>query len=87
MIRLVTSFRLEGEKGLISKRRGKPGNHAHGVEFKRKVKALVEQSYSDFGPSFAAEKLLSLNGFKVNKETLRQWMSAGKSLFEYSKVN
>ena len=74
MIRLVASFRLEGDKGLISRRRGKPGNHAHGVEFKRKVKAVVEQNYSDFGPSFAAEKLLCLNDLKINKETLRQWM-------------
>ena len=75
IIRLVSSYRLEGDKGLISKRRGKSGNHAHCVEFKLKVKAVVEQCYADFGPSFAAEKLLSLNELKVNKETLRQWMS------------
>ena len=75
IIRLVTNFRLEGDKGLISKRRGKSGNHVHCVEFKLKVKEVVEQCYSDFGPSFAAEKLLSLNELTVNKETLRQWMS------------
>ena len=74
IIRLVANFRLCGAQGLISKRRGKSGNHAHGVEFKLKVKAVVEQCYADFGPSFAAEKLLDLNDLKVNKETLRQWM-------------
>lgn len=75
IIRLVSNFRLEGDKGLISKRRGKPSNHRHSVEFKQQVKSAVEERYGDFGPSFAAEKLLSLDGLEVNKETLRQWMS------------
>jgi transposase len=74
VIRLVQNFRRDGEKALISKRRGKAGNHAHSGEFKLAIKAIVENNYSDFGPSFAAEKLLSINALKINKETLRQWM-------------
>jgi len=75
VIRLVKDFRRDGEKALISKRRGKAGNHAHSREFKLKIKEMVENNYSDFGPSFAAEKLLIINKIKINKETLRQWMS------------
>lgn len=31
-------------------------------------------SYHDFGPTFAAEKLASLNKIKIGKETLRGWL-------------
>jgi transposase len=74
VIRLVKAFRAGGEKALISKRRGKVGNRARSAEYKAEVKKIVEQHYADFGPTFAAEKLEQLNAFKINKETLRQWM-------------
>lgn len=75
IIRLVKDFRKEGEKALVSKRRGRVSNHHHSEAFKLGVKEIVEQSYADFGPSFAAEKLQKSNKLKVNKETLRQWMN------------
>jgi len=51
------------------------GNNAHSLILKLKIKEVVENRYPDFGPSFAAEKLLEIEKIKINKETLRQWMS------------
>jgi len=75
IIRLVKDYRRDGEKALISKHRGKVGNNSHGFDFKIQIKGVVEKRYPDFGPSFAAEKLLEIEKIKINKETLRQWMS------------
>jgi transposase-like protein len=34
----------------------------------------MRQSYSDFGPTLAAEVLLERHGVKVSRETLCKWM-------------
>jgi hypothetical protein len=34
----------------------------------------MRQSYSDFGPTLAAEVLLERHGVKVSRETFRKWM-------------
>lgn len=75
VIRLVKDYRRAGESALISKHRGKIGNNAHSLALKLQIKDIVEKKYPDFGPSFAAEKLLEIEKIKINKETLRQWMS------------
>ena len=75
VIRLVKDYRRDGESALISKHRGKIGSNAHSSALKLQVKEAVESRYPDFGPTFAAEKLLSIEKIKINKETLRQWMS------------
>jgi hypothetical protein len=74
MKRLVSKYRKYGASGLISKKREKPGNRKFDYSFKQNTKAIVEQTYYDFGPTFAAEKLLESHAIKINKETLRQWM-------------
>jgi transposase len=72
--RLIKNFRKEGEAGIISKHRGRPGNRGNTEDFKEKVKELIQRHYSDFGPMLAAEKLHEREGIKINRETLRQWM-------------
>lgn len=74
VIRLVKAFIKDGDGALLSKQRGKVSNRAHTPEFKLRIKDLVQHNYADFGPTFAAEKLLGLNKITINKETLRQWM-------------
>ena len=69
--RLLASFCQEGAVGIKSKHRG--GNRLLSLDFKQKVLTLVRARYHDFGPTFAAEKLL-LEGLPVSKETLRKWM-------------
>jgi len=74
VIRLVKTYRRCGAAGLISKQRGKTSNHKHSDSFKQQVIAVVKSEYADFGPTFAAEKLLENHPLNINKETLRQWM-------------
>lgn len=72
--RLVRAYNREGSAALISKRRGRQSNNRHDVAIKEKIKQLIERHYSDFGPTFAAEKLRECHELIVNKETMRQWM-------------
>lgn len=73
-IRLLKAYRRDGAKGLISKRRGQRSNRAYSASFKETILEHVQQSYSDFGPTLAAEKLLEQQALEVNRETLRLWM-------------
>jgi len=74
IIRLVKKYRREGAAGLVSIRRGRISNRFRGHEFKEQVKQLVSRHYYDFGPTFAAEKLLENHGLKISKERLRHWL-------------
>ena len=68
--RLLSRFCKEGAMGIKSKHKG--GNLLLAVDIKEKILALVRERYADFGPTFAAEKLLEKENLKVSKETLRQ---------------
>jgi hypothetical protein len=72
--RLVRRYRSEGRSGLISRRRGKPGNNRLGNDLRDRAVALVRDHYADFGPTLAHEKLDQLHQLKVSRESLRQWM-------------
>ena len=72
--RLLDVFRQRGAEGLVSVRRGRPSNRAHGVVFRETVLSIVRDRYTDFGPTLAAEKLREVHGLPVGIETLRQWM-------------
>jgi len=72
--RLLDAFRAHGADALVSKRRGKPSNRAHGAVFRQTCLAIVRERYEDFGPTLAAEKLAEIHGLPVGVETLRQWM-------------
>jgi transposase len=72
--RVLTSFQSHGPDALVSKRRGKPSNRAHGAVFRKTILSIVQERYGDFGPTLAAEKLAELHGLPIGVETLRQWM-------------
>lgn len=72
--RLVKKYEQDGPSGLLSKRRGAISNRGFSPSFKALVIDRVKARYPDFGPSFAAEKLLEHEQLKVSKETLRGWM-------------
>src|SRR6266851_1117854 len=72
--RLLDAFRTHGADALVSKRRGKPSNRAHGAVFRQTCLAIVRERYEDFGPTLAAEKLAEVHGLPIGVETLRQWM-------------
>lgn len=72
--RIAKRIRLEGCKAIVHKLRGKPSNRKKSCDLKEKVLNLYRTSYSDFGPTFAAEKLSDLDNIKVGRETLRLWL-------------
>ena len=72
--RLVCRYKKFGTPGLISKNRGKIGNHRISQAKKDYALSLIKQNYSDFGPTLAAEKLLETHGIKLSVETVRSLM-------------
>ena len=69
--RLVERFKQDGAAGLISRSRGKPSNNRLPEALSREAIDWVRRRYSDFGPTFAAEKLRELHQVKVSVESLR----------------
>ena len=72
--RLCRRLREGGAAGLISKRRGAPGNRRIAHEVRDHTLGLVREHYADFGPELAREYLASEHGFVHCTETLRGWM-------------
>lgn len=63
-----------GTGAIIHKSRGLTGNRKLKAAFIEKVEKIVKRTYSDFGPTLAAEKLNEMHHLKIGKETLRQLM-------------
>jgi len=74
--RLLQSFRAHKEKGLISKRRGKPSNNRLKAELRQDAIDLLHSRYDDFGPTLAHEKLAEVHGLSLSVESVRQIMIA-----------
>ncbi len=72
--RLCRRLRIEGPRGLVSKKRGRTSNRMLADDLRRRAVDLVASRYSDFGPTLAAEKLLDIHDVAVSVETLRRWM-------------
>ena len=71
---LLKSLETEGDRGLISKKRGAPSNNRISKKVKQQVLDLLTTYYEGYGPTLAAEKLAEENQIHVSKETLRNWM-------------
>ena len=74
--RLLRSYRLHKEKGLISRRRGKPSNNRLKAEIKQQAIDLLHSRYHDFGPTLAHEKLTEVHHLTLSVESVRQIMIA-----------
>src|SRR5689334_7192609 len=72
--RLMKRYLEDGAKGLTSRLRGKPGNHQLPKKLKSEALNLIAKNYSDFGPTFANEKLRNNHGIKMAVETVRGLM-------------
>ena len=64
----------EGAKGVVHVNRGRPSNRRMSKEKIEKIKIVVKKNYSDFGPTFAAEKLAENHQLIISKEKLRKLM-------------
>lgn len=72
--RLAKRYREKGASGLISQHRGKMANNRIAVTVKNNAIALIRETYADFSPTFAHEKLTECHGLSFSVETLRKWM-------------
>lgn len=73
--RLVQRYRMEGELGLRSKRRGRASNRGYAPALREQVLHLASTRYEGFGPTLLAEYLLAEQSLRLAPETLRQWLS------------
>src|SRR5512135_963808 len=60
--RIVKRIRIEGDKGIIHRSRGKPSNRRIPSKIRDKVVKLYRRQYEGFGPTLASEKLLERDG-------------------------
>lgn len=73
--RLCARVRLQGARGVVHGLRGKPSNRGFDEGRMERVLAILHDPlWEGFGPTFASDKLASLHGIDVSRETLRQWM-------------
>lgn len=71
---LLKRFQAQGPAAIRHKARGQASNNRIDPAVREFAVALVRESYVDFGPTLAAEKLEEDHGLKVSRETLRKWM-------------
>ncbi len=72
--RLCGKVEKEGNRGIIHGLKGQPSNHRLPQWYKDEALELVKQHYSDFGPTFANEKLLDEHRLLLSVNTLRKIM-------------
>ncbi len=74
--RMLQRVREKGERGIVHGNRGRPSSRKIPKVQEEKIMAFVQKRYSDFGPTFASEKLRECEGIEIGREKLRQWMVA-----------
>ena len=72
--RLVKRVKEQGAKGLVHRNRGRPSPKKMTEEREEQIGLIIEESYRDFGPTLASEKLSERHGIEIGREKLRQIM-------------
>jgi len=72
--RLISDYRKNGEKAIISKHRVKKSNNSLSDGLKKDIITTINNKYWDFGPTFAHEKLIEDHGVKVSVSSIRKIM-------------
>ena len=70
--RLKERVRIEGDKGLTHRLRGRASKRRIEDKQWQKILNLCRTVYRDFGPTFACEKLIERDKIKISDETLRK---------------
>ncbi len=73
-LRLLRRYQSEGASGLQSRRQGTPGHRQLPPGLESRIRGLIRDSYADFGPTLACEKLRERHGIDLAKETVRRIM-------------
>src|SRR5581483_4570520 len=66
------NYKINGAASLIHKGKGKPSNRRTSDEIVEKILELMKTKYAGFGPTLAAEKLLSEEKIKIDHDVLRK---------------
>jgi hypothetical protein len=74
--RLWRRFQAGGAGSLKHGNAGRVSNRARPPKQRKKILGKVQEKYSGFGPTLAAEHLASEDRLEVHPETLRRWMLA-----------
>jgi len=76
--RILRRYKREGVAGLVHLGRGRPSNRVIPQEEKNRAIDIIRKRYSDFGPTFALEKLKDCHSVCFGIDTLRQEMIIAK---------
>jgi transposase len=77
--RLIKRYRELGPAGLVSRRRGKPGNHQLNTIIKDQVLQLIRSRCRGMNPSGVWRILTTEYNIRISKETVRKIMIAEKT--------
>ncbi|MFC4419689.1 ISNCY family transposase [Cupriavidus pampae] len=72
--RLAVRYRADGPVGLGSRKRGHRSNRQLPPGLESRVRGLIRDTYADFGPTLAAEKLRERHGIDLAVQTVRRIM-------------
>src|SRR5580704_10312418 len=72
--RLWKRYQAGGAASLQHGNAGRVSNRRRAPKERKKILGKVQEKYSGFGPTLAAEHLASEDGLDVHPETLRRWM-------------
>ncbi|MDO3549400.1 helix-turn-helix domain-containing protein, partial [Ralstonia pseudosolanacearum] len=76
-LRLLRRYQSEGASGLQNRRQGTPGHRQLPPGLESRIRGLIRDSYADFGPTLAAEKLRERHGIEISKACVsRIWSNA-----------
>ncbi len=73
--RLKKAVKTEGDEAIIHKLKGRKSNHCIDSEVKENLLKKIKNTYHDFKPGFATEKLREQYDTCVTSQTIRIWMA------------
>jgi hypothetical protein len=72
--RLKKKVRQEGSGAVVHKLKGRQGNHHIDPAIREQALTAIKNTYTDFKPTFATEKLAEKHSIHISPETTRLWM-------------
>ncbi|MEK7558792.1 MAG: ISNCY family transposase [Patescibacteria group bacterium] len=72
--RLKKAVKTEGDEAIIHKLKGRKSNHCIDSSIKENLLKKIKNTYHDFKPGFATEKLAEQYDTGVTSQTIRVWM-------------
>jgi transposase len=70
--RLMARYRAEGVRGLVHRLRGRPSPRALDAAVRARVVDLIQTTYRDFNDCHCTEKLRTVEGLAVGRDTVRR---------------